>query len=199
MMLHQPSILSPYTHQTIQVQLLACLKWLGDFQILACIPPEEPVPILDVADLTGIAYTDLYRVVSFLISIGFLMESCPGHVGHSILSAQFVRNPSLLDAIMFIAETLTPAALQMANTTERVGRSAHLDESPFSIATHSSTNFAASCAHQPRLKRQATAYDCIEMNSTGEATIAVFLSLDWHNLGEFHVVEVRNNAKHPHD
>ncbi|RAR07146.1 versicolorin reductase [Stemphylium lycopersici] len=104
-----------------QSQLLACLQWLGEFQVLACLPlgVEEGLPIRDVAELADVGEAHLWRIVRLMALSGFLHEPQPGFVAHTALSASFVRRPGQLDAAMFLAETVAPCALQMALTSRR--------------------------------------------------------------------------------
>ncbi|KAF7587025.1 hypothetical protein BBP40_007847 [Aspergillus hancockii] len=141
-----------------QNQLLACLQWLGEFQVLACIPLHGSVPISDVAELAGVPEIQLCRIIQMTATAGFLQESQPGQVAHTALSARFVTKPSYLDAAMFLAETAAPAALQMAAATQRFGPSQQPNESAYNIAFHTSDTFASSCEQRPHLQRQWPAY-----------------------------------------
>lgn len=102
----------------MQSQLLACLQWLGEFQVLAFLPlgSETGLPIKDVAELADVPEAQLCRVVRLMAMDGFLCEPQPGYMAHTALSASFVQRPVQLDAAMFLAETATPTALQMAQT-----------------------------------------------------------------------------------
>ena len=102
-----------------QNQLLACLKWLGEFQVLACIPLSGSIPFKEVADLAGVPETQLCRIVRMTATAGFLYKPWPGHVAHTALSATFVTNLAFLDATMFLAETAAPTAMHMAMATQR--------------------------------------------------------------------------------
>ncbi|KAI0861674.1 hypothetical protein F4860DRAFT_513825 [Xylaria cubensis] len=94
-----------------QNQVLACLRWLGDFQVLAFIPLGDSVAVRDIADLSGTPETHLTRVIHMMSTVGFLHQPGPGYVAHITLSIPFVTNPSLLDASLFLSETAAPAAL----------------------------------------------------------------------------------------
>ncbi|KAF2691146.1 hypothetical protein K458DRAFT_382721 [Lentithecium fluviatile CBS 122367] len=108
-------------HIASQSQLLACLQWLGEFQVLAYLPlgADGGLPIKDVAELADVPETHLCRVVRLMAMTGFLREPQPGFVAHTTLSASFVRRPAQLDAAMFLAETVAPSALHMAAATRR--------------------------------------------------------------------------------
>ena len=102
-----------------QSQLLACLQWLGEFQVLAFLPlgSDAGLPIRDVAELADVPETQLCRVVRLMAMDGFLCEPQAGFMAHTALSASFVQRPVQLDAAMFLAETATPAGLHMARAT----------------------------------------------------------------------------------
>ncbi|RAH39763.1 uncharacterized protein BO95DRAFT_477674 [Aspergillus brunneoviolaceus CBS 621.78] len=127
-------------HMASQTQLLACLQWLGEFQVPACIPLDGSASIKDVAELIG---PEL------------------GHVAHSPLSAAFVTNPSYLDAAMFLARITTPAALNMPSITrqrtagmcERVNQ-VEQNNNIINMVTSSTLDETA----LPRLERQWYAY-----------------------------------------
>lgn len=58
-------------HLASQNQLLACLQWLGDFQVLACIPLKGSVPAKDVADIVNVPELQLCRIVRMTATAGF--------------------------------------------------------------------------------------------------------------------------------
>ncbi|KAJ5726149.1 uncharacterized protein N7483_007506 [Penicillium malachiteum] len=128
----------------IKNQYLACIHWLGEFQVLACIPLSHSVPFEDVAELAGIPEPHLRRVVRMLATTGFLQEPEPDHVAHSTISSQFVTRPSYLDAAMFLAETAAPAALQMPAASRDPAQAS------FPMIT--------AAAPQPKVRRQWQAY-----------------------------------------
>ncbi|RMD39344.1 hypothetical protein DV735_g5783, partial [Chaetothyriales sp. CBS 134920] len=173
-----------------QNQLLACLEWLGGFQVLACIPLTGSVPIKDMADIAGVPEAQLRRVVQTTATAGFLRQPQPGHVAHTTLSALFVTNPSLLDAGMFLSETAAPAALQMAAASRRFDHSQRSNESAYNIAFNTPCTFNSACNQSPRLQRKWQAYlnhgiGGVEANAKG-----VLMHLDWASLGHVTVVDV---------
>lgn len=102
-------------------ELLACLNWLGEFQLLAYLPlgADDGLPIKDIAELADVSESQLHRIVRLMAMSGFLREPQPGFVAHTALSASFARRPTQLDAAMFLAETAVPCALHMAASTRR--------------------------------------------------------------------------------
>ncbi|KAJ9142488.1 6-hydroxytryprostatin B O-methyltransferase [Pleurostoma richardsiae] len=145
-------------HLASQCEITACLRWLGEFQILACIPLSGSVPVKDMADLSGVPEEQLTRVIRLTATIGFLHESQPGHVCHTPLSAAFVSDPSFLDAAMFLAESVAPAALQMAEATQRTQLSYRPNGSAYNLAFNTTEPFQVARDERPRLSRQWTAY-----------------------------------------
>ncbi|EOA85723.1 uncharacterized protein SETTUDRAFT_111323, partial [Exserohilum turcica Et28A] len=97
-------------------QLLACVQWLGEFQVLAYLPLEadQGLPIQDMAELADVPEAQLCRIVRLTAMGGFLREPQPGYVAHTALSASFVRRLAQLDSAMFLAETVAPCMLHMA-------------------------------------------------------------------------------------
>ncbi|KAE8324413.1 hypothetical protein BDV39DRAFT_118948 [Aspergillus sergii] len=171
-------------------QLLACLRWLGEFQVLACIPLDEPVPFEDVADIAGVPECRLRRLVRPLFTIGFLCEPSPGHVAHSVLSKQFVTQPALLDAILFMSETLAPSASTMGTQTRRFGASEQAEDSAWNLAVGSDSPFAACLQQRPKVKRQLGAYLSYVSSSIDAAVEDTLTQMNWQNLGMATVVHV---------
>ncbi|RAH69270.1 trypacidin cluster transcriptional coactivator tpcD [Aspergillus aculeatinus CBS 121060] len=137
-----------------QVQLLACIQWLGDSQVPACIPLDGTALIKDVSSLIGVPESQLSRVIRMATTGGFLQEPQPGHVSHSEVSAAFVTRPSYLDAAMFLAETAAPAAL-----TKETGIKQNSDSDGRKDESPGLSSFAAAREAQlPRLQRQWQAY-----------------------------------------
>lgn len=174
----------------MQNQLLACLHWLGEFQVLACIPLSGSVPFKDVADLAGVPSTQLSRVVRMTATAGFLHEPQPGHVAHSALSAPFVTKPSFLDAAMFLSEIAAPTALQMAFATQRFGHSQRPDESAYNVAFGTEVAFASVCEQRTKLQRQWPAFLRHGTGDVDACVTDILTRLDWRSLGNASVVEV---------
>ncbi|KAM0794061.1 hypothetical protein BDR22DRAFT_895535 [Usnea florida] len=183
-----------------QTQLLACLNWLSDFQLLACIPVGDKVTFTNAANIASVSPTELCRVVRMTATAGILCEPEPGFVAHSPLSAHFVTKPSLLDAAAFLAETAAPAAFHMADATrlrqKYPEQQAH-SLTAYAIASSSPSNhpstmtsFAARCEQEPKLRRRLAAFQRLEASLVDEGVVSVISSLDWRSLGPAKVVEV---------
>lgn len=118
--------------------------------------------IKDVSDLIGIPESQLTRVIRMVATAGFLQECQPGHVSHSSLSASFVLQPSYLDATIFLAERVAPAALGMAETTKQCSMSSkELTEQSHHIDSNISNWTVCAVPEEirlPRLQRQWHAY-----------------------------------------
>ncbi|KAM0795940.1 hypothetical protein BDR22DRAFT_812871 [Usnea florida] len=180
-------------HLTSQIEILACLRWLGEFQVLACIPMAGSVPITDVADLSGIPEVQLARIIRLTATAGFLHEPQPAMVAHSALSAPFVTNPSYLDAAIFLAESAAPAALEMASTTQRFGQSERPNESAYNVALKTTKPFHTARQECTKLHRQWSAYSRYAGGLHAAEQVADVLSqFDWTNVssGTSLVVEV---------
>lgn len=177
-------------HLTVQNQLLACLQWLGEFQVLACIPLSGSVPIKDVADLAGVPEAHVLRIVRMTATAGFLQEPQPGQVAHSALSAPFVTKPSYLDAVMFLAGTVAPAALQMPTATQRFGSSVRPNETAYNLAFNNPATFASTCEQRPKLQRQWPAFLRYGTNEVDDRTTDLLTRLDHFRRGNISVVEV---------
>ncbi|KAK3897327.1 hypothetical protein C8A05DRAFT_48012 [Staphylotrichum tortipilum] len=143
---------------TVQTQLLACLQWLGEFQVLACIPLNDSVSVQDVADLAGVPEPELIRMIRMTATAGFLEELQPGWVHHTALSALFVTRPGYLDAVMFLAGTIMPAALKMPMATYRLEDMGMTHQAAYNVASNSPISFASDCDRLPKLQRQWAAY-----------------------------------------
>ena len=175
----------------VQNQLLACMRWLGEFQVLACIPLDESVPFEDVADIAGVPECRLRRLVRPLFTIGFLCEPSPGHVAHSVLSKQFVTQPGLLDAIFFMSDTLAPSASAMGTQTRRSGASEQPADSAWNLAVGSNSPFAVCLQQRPKVKRQLGAYLSYVSSAMDAAVEDTLTQMNWQSLGMATVVHVR--------
>ncbi|KND91132.1 hypothetical protein TOPH_04439 [Tolypocladium ophioglossoides CBS 100239] len=172
-----------------QTQLLACLQWLGEFQILAYIPLTQRVAYDDLAHLTDVPPAQIRRIVRTTATAGFLCEPQPDHVAHTPLSVQFVKRPSFLDALMFTAETVVPTALRMAEATRQQVRYQRTDVNPYQIATNSSSSLAVACEKDAKLQRKASAFQRLTATSRANAVTRLLSSMGWDGLGQT-VVEV---------
>ncbi|KAH8810947.1 hypothetical protein F5884DRAFT_875917 [Xylogone sp. PMI_703] len=176
-------------HLASQNQLLACLQWLGEFQVLACIPLNGTVPTKDVADLAGVPEMQLCRVVRMTATAGFLQEPQPGFLAHTALSAPFVTNLSYLDATMFLAETAAPAALHMAAATQQHALLDSSNDSPYTIAFKTSQTFQSACNKRTKLQRQWSAYRWCAGDMDDSVT-ELLRQLNWRSLGNACIVDV---------
>ncbi|ORY69639.1 uncharacterized protein BCR38DRAFT_419679 [Pseudomassariella vexata] len=182
-------------HLASQVAILACLGWLGEFQILACIPLTGSVPIQDVADLSSVPEPQLCRIIRLTATVGFLDEPQMGHVAHTPLSASFVENPSFLDAGMFLAEFATPAALQMAPSTQRFGDSCRPNESAYNLAFNTTKPFHTARKERPKLSRQWSAYLHYAGGLHAADNVADILTqLNWSNISNACIVEMGGHS-----
>lgn len=153
-----PDFLQRLAHQA---QLLACIQWLAEFQILAFIPLDRSVPIEDIAELASVPKDHLSRIVRLTATAGFLQEPAAetGHVAHTPLSTQFVTELSYLDAAMFLADLAAPTALQMTKTTKQFGQSSSPSHSAYNMARGTAAPFANMWdEHSFKLRRQWPAY-----------------------------------------
>ena len=172
-----------------QNQLLACLKWLGEFQVLAYIPLTGSVSTKDVAELTGVPEMQLYRIVRMTATAGFLHEPKPGHIAHTALSAPFVTKLSYLDATMFLGETAAPVALHMAAAMQRQDHSSQPSKSIYSLALNTSHTFQSACEQRTKLQRQWSSY-CQCVRDQDEGVMELLSQLDWGSKGNACVVDV---------
>ncbi|KAI0126596.1 hypothetical protein BJ170DRAFT_684181 [Xylariales sp. AK1849] len=177
-------------HLASQVEVLSCLHWLAEFQILACIPLDLNLSIKDLAELTGVPQKQLHRVICMTATAGFLRVIESDLVAHTPLSAQFIANQSLLDAAMFMAETAAPTALLMSAATQRFGDSLDPSETAYNLALKTSGTFNIAC-QSLKLARQWSAY---LRHAAGlhqeEEVVGVLSRLNWSNLGDACIVEV---------
>lgn len=114
--------------------------------------------VQEVADLAGVPEPELMRVVRMTAISGFLEEPQPGWVRHTVLSALFVTKPGYLDAAMFLAGTVMPAALKMPTATYRFEDMQMPHQAAYNLACNSLSSFASDCDRLPKLQRQWAAY-----------------------------------------
>ncbi|KAG9239835.1 hypothetical protein BJ878DRAFT_530573 [Calycina marina] len=172
------------------MQVLACLKWLCEFQIVALIPLTQEVAYTDLSDLTGVSATQIQRIVRITATVGFLCEPQAHYVAHTTLSREFIRRPSFLDALMFISDTMVPTAMCMAEATRQEAHPQHIDVSPYQIAMKSSSSLAAACESDAKLQRRVSAFQRLAARSRANAVTHLLSCIDWETLGQGTVVEV---------
>ncbi|KAK9418013.1 putative O-methyltransferase domain-containing protein [Seiridium unicorne] len=176
-------------HFERQVQLMACLQWLAEFQVLAFIPLTGSVFMKDIADLTRVPEAQLRRIVRITATAGFLSEPEPDYIAHTSLSAPFVTKLWYRDAAMFLAETTAPAALHMAAATRRRVDPHRSLDSAYMLALKTSQTFNASCEQSSKLRRQWLAYlKCVGHLDDGFAELLD--QLQWQSLGNACIVDV---------
>ncbi len=158
--------------------------------MLACIPLDSSVPFKDVADISGLPEAQLCRVTRMMATAGFLHEPRPGQVAHTPLSAQFVTQPALLDAAMFMSEIGAPAALKMSLATKKFRGSDRPHRSAFNVAFDTSVTFTGYCEQRPKLQRQLAACQPYSTSDEDAGVLDILMRLDWRSLGNATVVEV---------
>lgn len=170
----------------IQNQFVACLQWLGEFLVLACIPATGSVPIKDVAQLSAVSETQLLRIIRMTATVGFLREPRAGYVAHTPISAQFTSQTSYRDAAMFLAEHATSAAIQMTSNTHR-----WQDTADSANLNGNGQQGQTTVERSPRFERQWAAYlKHVGDESHNDGVTEVLSRLDWSNLpGNALVVE----------
>ncbi|WQF88455.1 Putative O-methyltransferase COMT-type, winged helix-like DNA-binding domain superfamily [Colletotrichum destructivum] len=176
-----------------QTQLLACLQWLGKFQILAYVPLTDTLAYNDLADLAGVPPSQIRRIVRMAATVGILCEPQPGHVAHTPLSAQIYKKPSYLDAVRFTAETVVPTSLRMADATRRKMQHHQEDANPFRIATDSSLSLASACERDHKLHRRAITFRRLTSVNRTSAVLEMLSSVNLEELGQT-VVDVNSTS-----
>ncbi|KAH7324115.1 hypothetical protein BKA65DRAFT_608680 [Rhexocercosporidium sp. MPI-PUGE-AT-0058] len=174
-----------------QGEILACIRWFGEFQILACIPLDRSASITDVAELSSVPEGLLSRIVRLTATVGFLSEPQPGHVAHTSLSGSFVSDPSFLDAGMFLADSAMPAALKMATATQKFAGSDSPTETAWNIHAALDQPFHVVRRQKPKLNRQHSSYLRHAAGvHTDEEVVALLSKLNWSRLWNPSIVEV---------
>jgi hypothetical protein len=163
--------------------MLACLHWLGQFQILAFLPHQGSIALEDIAELADVPEAQLRRIVRMTAAAGFLHEPQPGYVEHTALSAPFGNTPSYHDALMFLTNTAAPAAMQMVQVTQRLR---HQKQG----TAFNDLPLAASFQQQATLRRQWPSYLKYGLGDPDSSIASIFNSFDWESAGEGTVVDV---------
>lgn len=166
--------------------MLACLNWLGQFQILAFIPHLGSIALKDIAELADVPENQLGRIVRMTAAAGFLHESQPGQVEHTALSAPFGNRPSYHDALMFLTYTAAPAAMQMGTVTRRLRHQQQFLQE----AANQDPPLATSLQQQATPRRQWPSYLRHALGDQDSSIASILNSFDWASLGETTVVDV---------
>ncbi|EOA88817.1 uncharacterized protein SETTUDRAFT_168062 [Exserohilum turcica Et28A] len=168
----------------MQNQLLACLKWMGEYQIIAYIPLDDTISLEELANLADVPEHTLSRVVRMTATAGFLHEPQLGHVAHTSLSLSFTTELSHFDAAMFLANKVAPASLDPAFFSH--------DQYGTGLSPQTRPTFEM-LSQEPQFSRQWQAY---RHNMGSARSQLAYLSslLNWHSLGDASVVEICDNA-----
>lgn len=124
----------------------------------------------EIAELAGVPAVQLSRVVRMTATSGFLQESAPNIVAHTLLSVPFVTKFAFLDAAMFLAEREAPAALQINGSNDA-----------YSATWEDSVAFRTSLANEERLRRQWTAHQELGVYPN-ESITDVLSRLNWRSM-----------------
>ncbi|KAL6702828.1 hypothetical protein ACN47E_000914 [Coniothyrium glycines] len=170
-----------------QNQLLACLKWLGEHQVIAYIPLKDSMSLEELAHLADVPEPTLSRVVRMTATAGFLQEPQLGHVAHTTLSSSFTTDFSYFDAAMFLANKVAPGSLDLASfehdTDMDSGRMAAV------AGAAQAARMYAPRTQEPQLARQWLAY----RHSVGSADndlSSLLTLLNWNSLGKATIVHI---------
>ncbi|CAE7178409.1 hypothetical protein CFE70_005864 [Pyrenophora teres f. teres 0-1] len=167
-----------------QNQLLACLKWLGEFQITAYVPLSDSISLDELAELADVPEHTLSRVVRMTATAGFLQEPQLGYVAHTPLSLAFTNELLYFDAAMFLANKVAPSALDLTPFEQKPNQGG-LNM----VGMRSFDSFATHRAQEPQLNRQWLAY-CHSVGSTHNDLGALINLLNWQSLGDASVVHI---------
>lgn len=182
----------------LQSQVLSCLTWLAEFQVLAYIPLTESVPMTDIAELSGLPASQLSRMVRMTATAGFMCEPQPGHVAHTALSAAIVQRLTYLDTVLFLGKVSAPACLRMAETTKRGGDSENSHGARANTMNQIQDSPTILSLQNHRLQRSwSTFLQCL--GDVDDSIDEVLIRLDWHILGKATIVDVSPTVTHVHE
>ncbi|KAK5713213.1 hypothetical protein LTR15_011576 [Elasticomyces elasticus] len=178
---------------TTQTHLLACVKWLGESQVISCVPLSGSVAFEELATLASVPELILSRMVRLSATAGFLREVQPGVVAHTDLSAAFSTQLSYLDATLFLSRHITPSALQLTSgcLTDETAPTGSVGNSSGSardlIRTPSRASFDG---RDSRIRfRQWSAYKN-SMVGVDDSASTLLQQIDWKSLGKGVVVYI---------
>lgn len=155
------------------------------------------MPIDDVADLAGVPKSLLARIIRLTATCGFLRVPETDLVAHTLLSAQFTTDQCLLDATIFMAEAVSPAALQMLSATRRFGPAQSPNEFTHNLGLNTTRPSHMDPQDRVRLGRQRAAYLSYAAGVLGDEEVYdVFSQLNWSDLGSACIVEVSPKLTH---
>ena len=193
-MVPESSIRATLTKRALQGQVLACVQWLCDVQVLACIPRDTKVLYTDVVEILNIPEGSalLRSTVRMTATVSFLHEPSPGYIAHTPLSAAFVDDPTLVDAVTFLSKSALPAATNMSKTSGSYGDSQVQAVRGGSFNAKVCTVFSDQVNQQPRLARQTEAFlhHALSDGQAEEAIVDIVMQLDWRCLDDATVVLV---------
>lgn len=145
----------------------------------------------DVAELAEVPEIQMVRILRMTATAGFLREPRRGYVAHTALSAQFVLKPALFDAVAFASEIQVPISLLMPAVTQMYGETLQPEKSAYSLAFKDTSTFATAWKQRPKVRRELAAFAQLGANGVQEDVEQLLSCLNWSQLGDALVVEVR--------
>lgn len=168
----------------MQFQNFACVHWLCHFHILSFIPLKGSVPYAELASLASVPLAQLKRVARMAILHNFLREPEHDKLAHSATSVLLVKNPGLLDWMLFMAEATSIGAAKLVEATEKWGSSTSKTQTAFNIAKNTDLPFFDFLAQTPDLRTKFAHYMKNVTASEGTKIDHLLEGFDWGNLAD---------------
>lgn len=105
-----------------------------------------------------VSVSELSRVIRFTATSGFLWEPQPDYVAHTDLSRHYLLRMSLSDAVLFFGDAVFSTTLNTPLTTQSQGQARHVSNIVLSNAGPGMKLPFNPHRYQPKLKRQANAF-----------------------------------------
>ncbi|KAJ5215000.1 hypothetical protein N7468_010679 [Penicillium chermesinum] len=160
-----------------KVHVLAGIRWLSSLHVLIYLPLRGTIAVKNLAELAGVHEKELVRVVRLTATCGFLQETEPGKVSHTLLSNQFISQCRFKDTSIFLAESGIPRALwrsPMERDSTRPCEGEH--------------TLSKACRMGPAMWRQWAAF--LQCTEHFDHRVTEFLTrLDWTSVGDCCIVE----------
>lgn len=180
----------------MQYQYIACIKWLGHFQVFAAVPLDGSVPYTSLARICSVPERQLRSVIRMAMTSGCLCEPLPGEVAHNPVSRIFVTNLAYLGWVRFIADFYMPVSSSMAEATEKWGNSEKRTETAANIAMNTSMSICDFITRSREFGNLFSGYMNGISASEGMTVRHLITDFNWARLGNGLVVHVSQQLKY---
>ena len=175
----------------VQYHDITALSVVLEFGIATAVPFNGDISFQDLAQTVGFDVGRLERILRLLFVRKLFVESRPGFVAHSAVSAHMAENKDLAAFLVHCTGEAFPAASKLTDAIRKHPYSEGPDETGFNLALGTPDPVFTFLSKNPeRFDRFNLGMAGISQGG-GRSGIQVVEGFDWASLGKATVVDVR--------